>query len=359
MKLRVLQDKHSWVLGRLPEGCKLCAKGAKLVLFVTGKCIFPQECSWLCPISNERKGKDVIYANERLVASNEDVVEEARLMNAEGTGVTGGEPFLVLNRTINFIQCLKESFGEKHHVHIYTSGKNITDEALSRLVNAGLDELRIHIPTFDILKTALEYPIKVGVEIPVIPGAEDVVKRLAAELDQFEVDFLNLNELEFSESNAEEIKKRGINPKTDGFTAEGSEETANRLLHWAKDSLSLDIHYCSARFKDGVQLRNRLLRRARRVAQRYETVSEDGLLVKGVIHGAPSSELENLVAFLMKKFKIKPEMMRVNFEKDRIETSVKIACKIAKKLKERSFEVGILEEYPTHPPRLEVEYTPL
>ncbi|MEM3466557.1 MAG: hypothetical protein QW566_08820 [Candidatus Jordarchaeales archaeon] len=359
MKLRILQDKRSWVLGKLPEGCEFCARGSKLVLFVTGKCVFPRECSWLCPISNERRGRDVIYANERPVTRNEDVVEEAKLIDAEGSGVTGGEPLLVLSRTISFIQTLKENFGEKHHVHLYTSGKNVTDEALSMLIDAGLDELRIHLPTFNILKMALEYPIKVGVEVPVIPGAEDALKKLAEGLDQLEVDFLNLNELEFSESNAEELIKRGINLRTDSFAAEGSEETASRLLYWAKDSLSLNIHYCSASFKDGVQLRNRFLRRALRVAQQYEMVTEDGLLVKGVIHGVPLSELEKLATFLMKEFRIKPEMMRINVEKGRIETSVKIACRIAKKLKERGFEVGILEEYPTYPPRLEVEYTPL
>lgn len=359
MKVKKLQDGCSWVLGKLPEGCKLCAKGAKLVLFVTGRCLFPRECSWFCPISNERKGVDVIYANERRVVSSEEVLEEAALMDAEGTGVTGGEPFLVLDRTINFIKCLKENFGEKHHVHVYTSGKNITDEEISKLVEAGLDELRIHIPTLEVLKLALEYPIDVGVEIPVIPGSEKDLVKLAFQLDELEVDFLNLNELEFSESNAEELKKRGIFPRVDGIAAEGSEETATRLLESVKGSLSLNIHYCSARFKDSVQLRNRFLRRAQRVARPYEIISDDGLLVKGVIHGVPVSELGKLAEFLKEKFKIKQEMIWINYEKGRIETSVEIAHKIAKKMRERNFEIGILEEYPTHPPRLEVEYTPL
>lgn len=359
MKFRVLQDGCSWVLGKLPEGCKLCARGSKLVLFVTGKCTFPQECFWLCPISNERRGKDVVYANERQIISDNDLVEEATLIDAEGTGVTGGEPLLVLNRTASFIRCLKENFSDKHHIHLYSSGKNITGQALSTLVEAGLDELRIHLPSLDVLKLALDHPIKVGVEVPVVPGSEGELIKLATTLDQLEVDFLNLNELEFSESNGEELRRRGFTPKEDGIAAEGSEEAANRLLAWAKDSLSLNIHYCSARFKDGVQLRNRFLRRARRVAQPYETISEDGLLVKGIIHGVSQSELEELAKFLMRKFRIKPEMILVNVERDRIETSIEVAYKIAKKLKERKFEIGILEEYPTHPPRLEVEYTPL
>ncbi len=360
MKLQILQDKRSWVLGKIPEGCKYCGKGSKLVLFVTGKCMLPRECAWLCPVSMERRGKDVVYANERLVVHDDDVIDEAVLIDAEGTGITGGEPLLVLSRTVKFIQLLKETFGERHHIHLYTSGKNITSSVLDKLVSAGLDELRIHLPSIDTLRMAKEYPVKIGVETPVIPGSDEELKKLVLSLDQLEVEFLNLNELEFSESNAEELRRRGIKIKGDWVAAEGSEETASRLLNWARDEeLTLSIHYCSASFKDRVQLRNRLLRRARNVARPYETITEEGLLLKGVIHGLPYSELESLAAFLRKKFRIKPDMIWVNPEKCRIETSVKIARKISKKIGEKKFRIGVLEEYPIHPPRIEVQYVPL
>jgi len=46
----------------------------------------------------------------------------------------------------------------------------------------------------------------------------------------------------------------------------GSEELALRVLGWASENTRLNLHYCPSRLKDGVQLKNRLKRRARRVA---------------------------------------------------------------------------------------------
>lgn len=362
MRLRVLPDGESWVLGKLPEGCRRCARGAKLVLFITGLCDNPPECSWYCPISLSRRGKDEMYANERLIKDVADVLEEARLIDAEGTGVTGGEPLMVLNRTLEFIRVLKDNFGSRHHIHLYTSGRMLSEKAIKRLVDAGLDELRIHLPRVEAIRKALEYPISVGVEVPVLPSSEGRLRRMAVMLDELGVEFLNLNELEFSEGNADKLKEKGFSLREGSFVAAaGSRETAERLLDWAREELSMSIHYCSARFKDSIQLRNRLARRARNVARPYEAVTDDGLLVKGVIHGVPASKLDSLAASLKEKFRIPSRMIRVNREKCRIETSVRMAYKIAKRIPKakRGFKIGVVEEYPTEEPRLETEYTPL
>ena len=53
---------YSKKIGSLARGCKQCVKGEKLVLFITGVC--PRNC-WYCSISEKKKNKDVIFANER------------------------------------------------------------------------------------------------------------------------------------------------------------------------------------------------------------------------------------------------------------------------------------------------------
>src|SRR3990172_1030674 len=102
----------SFHTGELARGCRLCEKGAKLVLFVTGKC--GRGC-FFCPLSDKRRDKDVAWANEREVKSVDDVIEEALRMRAKGAGVTGGDPILKMERTINFISLLKSDFGEGFH----------------------------------------------------------------------------------------------------------------------------------------------------------------------------------------------------------------------------------------------------
>src|SRR2546428_8941847 len=79
----------SAIRGRLPTGCGQCGKGAKLVLFVTGLCGY--HCVY-CPVSDEKMDRDVVYADEKRVTSDEDLLEEARAIRAEGVGITGGGP---------------------------------------------------------------------------------------------------------------------------------------------------------------------------------------------------------------------------------------------------------------------------
>ncbi|MDY0266356.1 MAG: radical SAM protein [Methanimicrococcus sp.] len=126
----------------LTNGCLCCRKGAKMVLFVTGVC--HKDC-FFCPLSEDRKNKDVIFANERAVYSDSDVLDEAHSMSAEGTGITGGEPLLETGRVLHYIRLLKEEFGNAHHIHLYTATAP-NEKMIKDLAGAGLDEIRFHPP---------------------------------------------------------------------------------------------------------------------------------------------------------------------------------------------------------------------
>ena len=98
---------YSYKTGCLEKGCQLCVKGSKLVLFVTGIC--SRNC-YYCPLSEKKKNKDVVYANEWPILKDSDIIKEAELCNAKGAGITGGDPLLVCERTCSVIKKLKKTF---------------------------------------------------------------------------------------------------------------------------------------------------------------------------------------------------------------------------------------------------------
>jgi uncharacterized protein len=324
------------------KGCELCQRGAKMVLFVTGLC---HRGCYYCPLSDHRRGKDVVYANERLVRNDADILEEARSMDALGTGITGGEPLLKLDRVQDYIRLLKSEFGPAHHVHLYSSlvPSECTLDALAR---AGLDEIRLHPPIdeWDDFSSsryckALEYAEKLGlhagVEIPAIkpvPAIVEALKELGG--------FLNLNELEFSETNYDAMIARGFIQISSGYAALGSQEIALEIV-----SDELPVYFCSSSSKDRVQLRERLKRKARRVARPFDEVTDDGTIVFGVLESLPS--FEHLKGISSKEYVV------VNGE---FITSWQLALQLVKNYPQLIEKARVVETYPDG---MVVEITPL
>lgn len=339
--------------GELAEGCKLCTKGAKMVLFVTGVC--GTGCFY-CPVSFEKKEMSGTYANELKISSDEDIISEAESMNALGTGITGGDPLCDIDLTLHYIKMLKSRFGKKHHIHLYTS--TMDPEKVQKLAEAGLDEIRFHPGdnTWDSFDTETFGKIKsipgldAGIEVPALPRKEESLGKLISSAFEAGADFVNLNELEFSESNWDMMERRGYSVK-DGTSSAvyGSEETALALL---KKYPGKRIHYCSSSFKDGIQLRRRLIRKAEGTAKEYDVVTEEGTLLKGILY---ADDLHKAADFLEKEYGVPPELIFVDEERNRMETAAWVLEELADSLPYRCY---ITEEYPTAD-RLEVERMPL
>ncbi len=336
--------------GRVAEGCRHCIDGSKMVLFVTGRCGW--NC-YYCPVSLERKGRDAVYANEGRVHTDEEIVAEAESMDATGTGITGGDPLLDMDRTEHMIRLLKGRFGKGHHIHLYTA--TIDPEKALRLQAAGLDEIRFHPPE-DLWTHMSDTRLKevsdavdmvVGVEVPALPGKESELNCLVSYCRDIGVDFVNLNELEFSESNWDMMDAHGYAVRDDLSSAvEGSRETAMAVL---KKNRRMQVHFCSSTFKDGVQLRRRLLRRAMHIRMPYQEVTEDGTIVRGYLYADDLLQArEELLALGV------PEDMIAVLD-NRLEVSPGLLEEVAPKVGYKCF---LSEQYPTAD-GLEVERTPL
>ena len=384
----------STLLGTEPKGCVHCRKGAKMVLLATGLCT----CGcYYCPLSEKKMGRDVVYANERCAGEGTDlsragtdagthidneIMQEARSISATGTGITGGDPLLVLPRTLHFIRLLKETFGPEHHIHLYTASIP-TGSQLQELREAGLDEIRFHPADLLDLYTPREsleegsdldgflddfldgyltairqsrgIGLSTGVEIPVIPGQIELLNWLVRKLERAGCEFLNLNELEFSPTNAEELVRRGFAVRDDVSSAIlGSRETAYKFMERAvieqgQEQSGMTIHFCSSRYKDAGQLRRRLHRRAVNVVKPHELITDDDTLLIGVLE--PVLDLDIFAEELMRGFEIPGDLVYVNRERNRVETAPWVLEEIAGEVRVPAF---IIEEYPSSD-RLEVE----
>lgn len=272
----------SIVYGKLPRGCRLCQEGLKTVIFLTGQC--PLHCFY-CPLSTERKNRDVIYVNE--VSVREDSLRRTATIEiirsaSRGASLTGGEPLVKIDRALTLISHLKQVFGEDFHIHLYTSGVPLTRTVLEKLVDAGLDELRIHAPTTILeekLRLAFDYRDKLalGLEYPALPGDTEDLYRLAELADKYEFSFINLNELEFTETNSPSLLLRGYKMRRDYRSASDSKATALEVMRIAEEKkLNVSIHFCPVKVKDYQQTGLRYYRAGNLIARPYQLLTDDG-----------------------------------------------------------------------------------
>jgi len=367
--MKITKTKHySWKAGELAEGCKLCIQGAKSVLFITGLC--SKHCFY-CPISDKKWNKDIIYINEWPDANINDIIEEIRLCGSKGIGITGGDPLIKIDRCSKFIKLLKREFKE-FHIHLYTPLNLVDEDKLRKLSESGLDEIRFHPELnnkeeWNKIELAFKYKWKIGIEIPAIPGLKENIIDLVNYLNG-KVDFLNINELEISDTNVHSLIEKGFRAKNEvSYGVKGSEELALEILDYiVKNNIKMNAHYCTTKLKDRIQLARRIKRRALNVKRDYDILTKEGMLRRGVIYLPelyPSfgynekiknldinnkndyiKKLNEIRDELIKTYKLKEDAIIIDSKNIRLITSIDII----KKIKEGYFKKAIAEEYPTY-----------
>mgnify|MGYP001173600912 FL=1 len=333
------------------EGCIQCQQGSKLVLFVTGRCHWG--CDY-CPLSDNRRETPDMFANERRCTNFNEVIEEGKAMMATGTGITGGDPMLDFEKTVEAVRALKSAFGKEHHIHCYTSIP-IKEEQAIALGEAGLDELRFHLLDLSLARylksvtAADKAGICVGVELPAEPDKEEKLLTLLDELDNSPVQFLNINELEITVGNQGNMDVRGFN-LAGGITAaaEGSAELGVKLKTVARE-MSFHVKFCTATYKDAGQLRNRFRRRGEATLRPYEILSDDDTILFGAIPCSLEDASDD-VKELSDTLGLIDGWIRYDASTQRIEFPLSAAEEIAEHL---NVPVIMIEVHPTHE-RLEV-----
>ncbi len=296
----------------LPKGCRYCLAGMKIVIFITGICL--DRC-WYCPVSKEKIGRDVVFVDEEPVKNIDDIVLEAYKINAFGAGITGGDPIFSIERTHQVIKELKKEFGNRFHVHLYTSGRLVDDNILGLLYETGLDEIRFHVYSYELLpkvEKAVAIGFDVGVEVPFIPTEDYVLflKNLIVQLEQIGVKFININELEVSESNIENIILHGLRPR--GLTVENTWEKLKEFLSWCETNVKkLAVHFCTLSFKDKVQFRRRMFRKAVNTIGVHEIATREGTNISIMVKNVYKIDEDIFISFLGKNYVLPTECYRL------------------------------------------------
>lgn len=370
---------YSYNTNELPVGCQYCVKGEKLVLFVTGIC--PRTC-YFCPISDLKYGNDVIYANERKVEKAEDVIVEAELMQAKGAGITGGDPLSKIDRTVEFIQKLKNKFGKEFHIHLYTSLNLVSEKNLERLFLAGLDEIRFHpdLETKNLwsrIAIAQKYSWHIGIEVPLIPTKKQELKDLL-DFVHDKVRFINFNELERADNHMSKLGEMGFS--TTGkfsYAIAGSLDLGLELLKYVEEkNYTFAAHVCTAKLKDAVQLTNRIKRESENVKKKFDVVDAEGILSRGALYlaelapgvgyrrkleAADKTLLLQQLSVLLTKIQHDLHLSNEQIVLDPLKVRLLLSRQHAKQHKKYFLKIGLLpalvKEYPTADQlELEIEF---
>ena len=247
------KNTKPWI-NSLSKGCQLCGQGEWSCLFITGKC--NAKCFY-CPTSQEQDG---IPSTQLTSFDNpEDYVEYLKYFGFKGASLSGGEPLLVFERTLNYIQTIKKELGDEIYLWMYTNGLLGSKEIYQKLSDAGINEVRFDIGAtgynLKYIQLASGIISNLTVEIPAVPEDLENIKQVIPELIKLGVTNLNLHQLRLTNYNAPKLLKRDYTYlHGEQATVLESELTALKIIEFVVDhNLNIGVNYCAFNFKNRFQ----------------------------------------------------------------------------------------------------------
>ncbi len=235
-------------------GCRLCVEGHWSCLFVNNRC----NCKcFYCPTPQVDTS---IPETQNITFDNpENYIEYIKKFGFKGVGLSGGEPLLTFDTTIDFLSKIKKELGDLVYVWMYTNGTLLDKENVTKLAESGLDEIRFDLTATEYntknLKLALGKIPNVTVEIPAIPEDMAQLKKMVIELDSLGVNYLNLHQMRLTPYNFNNLFNRNYTfLHGQKITVLESELTALKIINFVfQHGLKLAVNYCSFHYKSHYQ----------------------------------------------------------------------------------------------------------
>lgn len=268
----IRNDAKSILSGKISPGCEACRTGqGSATFFISLRC--NRNCFYC--FNPNQENYDYYRTHQR------DVVQELEMIyqkkhRVKHLALTGGEPLLFKPEAVAFYRKARERFPSAYN-RLYTCGDYVDEAILQELKDAGLDEIRFSIRmhdlekgqrfVFDRIALAKQYIPFVMVEMPVLPGTNEIMKEVLRELNRLQVFSINLLEFCFPYQNADRFKEKGYQMKNrpyrvlydywyaGGLPVAQSEQECLDLVEFALDEgLGLGVHYCSLENKHTGQI---------------------------------------------------------------------------------------------------------
>lgn len=249
--------------GPLSPGCEACATGVGSMT-----CMLSLQCHrkcFFCFNPNQGNYQEGSQGVGDWRAELDSVAKAGKTLTH--VALTGGEPLLHKADAEAFFAHARTLFPGVR-TRLYTSGDLLDPSASESLKRAGLEEVRVSLKPDDgdgmwnqvlsNLAAARDCGLRTMVEMPVMPGSFDAMRRLLERLDGMGVDGVNLLELCFPLHRWEEFAQRGLRVKNPPFDvlyeygyagglpiAQSEVEALRLVLFGQRQGLSLAMHYCS------------------------------------------------------------------------------------------------------------------
>ncbi|HPC04891.1 MAG TPA: radical SAM protein [Syntrophales bacterium] len=274
----------------LSPGCRLCGEGAWSCLFINGIC---NGGCFYCPSEQKVRGEPMT-GGVRFSAPREYLSYLERF-GFRGVSISGGEPLLTPDRTLLFLEKIRDRFGAGMYVWLYTNGLLADRDTLCHLRDIGIDEIRFNIGAvnyrLDPVLRAVGIIPRVTVEVPAVPEKEGLLKEAAREMARSGVDFLNLHQIRCTPHNGRHLAARGYTllhgPR---ISVLESELAALRILADLRErGIGLPVNYCSCIYRSRFQGAGAARRAAGIVRKPWEDITEAGRIRSLFLEGPPET----------------------------------------------------------------------
>lgn len=245
------------------KGCQLCQQGKWLCIFLTYKCT--ANCHF-CPAPLKSDEIHSAFGNQK-----EQILKYLKENNFAGISFSGGDPFLVFDRLLEWLTFFKNELPENYYFWVYTNGLAVNKDKLKKLADAGMDEIRFNIAAteynseliWDRIKAARHLLPFVSIEIPSIGKDYPLLSTSLKRMHEFGVNYLNLHDYILSESDnsskKESYKSFVLNKTIRLKYALSSIKNTQEIINLSSErKYNFQINHCSMQQKELQMMQRRL-----------------------------------------------------------------------------------------------------